>query len=32
MDITDDKKLKVLSLKNDLVFVNIFDDFENTLE
>jgi hypothetical protein len=32
MDISDDKKLKVLSLKNDLVFVNIFDDFENTLE
>lgn len=31
MNITDDKKLKVLSLKNDTIFINIFDDFENTL-
>ncbi|NDK08885.1 DUF58 domain-containing protein [Candidatus Gracilibacteria bacterium] len=31
MQIQDYKELKVLALKNDLVFVNIFDNFENTL-
>lgn len=32
MDVTNDKNLKVLSLKNEIVYINIFDDFENTLE
>lgn len=31
MQIQDYKELKVLALKNDLVYVNIFDNFENTL-
>lgn len=32
MNVKDDKNLKILALKNDVVFVNIFDEFENTLE
>lgn len=32
MDVKNDKNLKILSLKNDLIYVNIFDNFENTLE
>jgi hypothetical protein len=32
MDFENDKDLKVLSLKNDIIFVNIFDNFENTLD
>lgn len=32
MDVINDKNLKVLSLKNDIVYINIFDNFENTLE
>ncbi len=32
MNVKDDKNLKILALKNDVVFVNIFDTFENTLE
>lgn len=32
MDLWDDKNLKVLALKNELIFVNIFDNFENTLD
>ncbi len=31
MEFENDKNLKVLALKNDLIFVNIFDNFENTL-
>jgi len=32
MDLIWDKNLKVLSLKNDIIYVNIFDNFENTLD
>nr|MDD3720458.1 DUF58 domain-containing protein [Candidatus Gracilibacteria bacterium] len=32
METLDDKNLKILALKNDIIFVNIFDNFENTLE
>lgn len=32
MSIENDKNLKVLSLKNDIIYVNIFDNFENTLD
>lgn len=32
MEFENDKNLKVLALKNDVIFVNIFDNFENTLD
>ncbi|MDD3303149.1 MAG: DUF58 domain-containing protein [Candidatus Gracilibacteria bacterium] len=32
MDLIGDKNLKILSLKNDIIYVNIFDNFENTLD
>jgi hypothetical protein len=28
----DEKSLKIACLKNDLIFINVFDRFENTLE
>jgi hypothetical protein len=28
----DSRELKILALKNDIIYVNVFDNFENTLE
>ncbi len=32
MEFENDMNLKVLALKNDVIFVNVFDNFENTLD
>jgi hypothetical protein len=31
LDLIDEKTLKILSINNQIIFINIFDDFENNL-